>query len=35
MNTGKRMRSSVCNTYNKYGEWVNGTWMPYDDMEEA
>lgn len=21
--------------YNKYGQWVDGEWMPYDDMELA
>lgn len=21
--------------YNKYGEWVDGTWVPYDDMDEV
>lgn len=21
--------------YNKYGSWVNGEWLPYDDMGEA
>lgn len=21
--------------YNKYGEWVDGRWLPYDDMEEV
>lgn len=20
--------------YNKYGEWENGIWYPYDDMED-
>ena len=20
--------------YDKYGEWVDGVWLPYDDMEE-
>lgn len=21
--------------YNKYGEWENGEWVPYDDMKEV
>lgn len=21
--------------YDKYGEWVDGSWLPYDDMEEV
>lgn len=24
-----------CLSYNKYGQWVDGEWMPYDDMELA
>lgn len=39
----KSTREKACATleqycksvYNKYGEWVNGVWMPYDDMEEC
>lgn len=22
-------------TYNKYGQWVDGEWQPYDDMEDT
>lgn len=29
------MEQHLALPYNKYGEWVDGTWMPYDDMEES
>lgn len=29
------MSNSEYQPYNKYGGWVNGEWLPYDDMEEA
>lgn len=34
-NKGVNMgNEELCLPYNKYGEWLDDMWIPYDDMEE-